>query len=511
MQKAMVIFVAALLCVSIILPAKVSAAARVRLGNEVFLERHLDLVKGKRVGLVTNQTGVNGEGKSIIDIFAAHPEINLVALFGPEHGIDGQAKAGAYVESYTHPTLKIPVYSLYGATRMPTAKMLENIDVVLFDVQDIGARTYTYMSTLNYVMQAAKKYGKTVIVLDRPNPVGGVIVEGPVLEDKFLSFVGVDNLPMAHGMTAGELALFFNRKIGADLKVIKMEGYFRDMVFQDTGLKWVQTSPNIPTIESAFAYMATGLGEGTGIHMRDKFTWIGGRNIDQQKFADLLNKAGLPGVVFVPERINGVSGVRLKITDYHTFNPALTGIYALAYAKQLTDFPVPKSGKTIVMFDKIMGTDKMGKWLEQKLSPQQIVANYRPALQAFKKEREKYLLYPTRAEAVFVQVNGVTLEFDVRPVIRNNRVLVPLRAIAEALGCNVEWAAAERKVTVSKGNRTIVFTIGSTQVLVNGQKREIGTVPIIQNNRTLIPTRYIAEYLGATVNWHEETRTVFIW
>ncbi|NLP36743.1 MAG: DUF1343 domain-containing protein [Firmicutes bacterium] len=510
MKKAIVIFLAVLLCLSVV-PAKTLAAERVRLGNEVLLERHLDLVRGKKVGLVTNHTGVNGEGKSLIEVFAAHPEINLVALYGPEHGIDGKAKAGAYVESFTHPTLGIPVYSLYGPTRMPTAQMLENVDVILFDIQDIGSRTYTYMSTLNYVMQAAKKYGKPVIVLDRPNPVGGVIVEGPVLEDKYISFVGVDNLPMAHGMTAGELALYFNRKIGADITVIKMEGYYRDMIFQDTGLVWVQTSPNIPTLESAFGYMATGLGEGTGIHMRDKFTWIGGRKIDQQKFADLLNQAGLPGVVFVPESINGVTGVRLKITDYHAFNPARTGFYALAYAKQLTDFPVPKSGNTIVMFDKIMGTDKVGKWLEQGLSPQQIEANYRSALEAFKKEREKYLLYPARAEAIVVNVNGVPVEFDAKPMIKDNRVLVPLRAIAEALGCNVDWSAGGRTVTISKAGQEIVFTIGSTQVLVNGENFVMDTVPLLNNNRTFIPARYIGEYLGATVTWHEETKTVDIW
>ena len=252
-----------------------------KLGDEVLFSRYRHLIEGKRVGLITNQSGVNSQGRSTIDALANDPTVQLVALYGPEHGIDGQAKAGASVESYTHPTLNIPVYSLYGATRMPTETMLKDIDVLLYDVQDIGARTYTYISTLNYAMKAAKQYGKQVVVLDRPNPLGGETVEGPVLGDAFETFVGVDNLPMAHGMTAGELARFFNREIGADLKVIPMEGYTRDMIYQDTGLPWVATSPNIQTIDSVFGYMATGLGEGTGVSQAG-FTWIGGNSLTRR-------------------------------------------------------------------------------------------------------------------------------------------------------------------------------------------------------------------------------------
>lgn len=367
--------------------------AGLKLGNELLMSKYHHLVEGKRVGLVTNQSGVNSRGISTVDVLAGDKSVRLTALYGPEHGIDGAASAGEYVESYTHPELGIPVYSLYGSTRMPTAAMLENIDVLVFDIQDIGARSYTYMSTLNYCMVAAQKYNKPVLVLDRPNPVGGLIVEGPVMEDPYITFVGVDNLPMAHGMTAGELAQFFNRKIGADLKVIAMEGYSREMVYQDTGLSWVQTSPNIPDLDSVFGYMATGLGEGTGIAQADKFKWIGGKGIDAQKFAALLNNAGLPGVTFVPEARGEAGGVRLKIQDYHAFNPARTGIYALTYAHSLNNFTVPKSGDTVVMFEKIMGTAKIGQYLEQGLTPQQIEAKYAPALNQFKAERQKYLIY----------------------------------------------------------------------------------------------------------------------
>ena len=488
-----------------------SQASRVKLGNEVLLSNQMNLVRGKRVGLVTNQTGVNGQGKSLVEVFAEHPEINLVALYAPEHGIDGKAKAGAYVESTVHPQLGIPIYSLYGQTRKPSPAMIAEVDVLVFDMQDVGSRTYTYMSTMNYCMIAAKENNKPIIILDRPNPVGGLIVEGPVMEDKFITFVGVDNLTMDHGMTAGELSLVFNSNIGANVTVVKMEGYTREMIWQDTGLAWVQTSPNIPTIESAFGYMATGLGEGTGIYMGDKFTWIGGRGINANTFAQLLNNSGLPGVTFVPELINGVGGVRLNITDYRTFNPARSGFFALAYAKQLTNFTVPKSGSTIVMFDKIMGTDKVGQWLDQRLSPQQILANYTPALSKFKEERKQYLLYSSAADSISVRVDGRPVQFDVHPFIDTQyRVIVPMRAIVEALQANVFWNPTTREVTVTKAGKTVILTVGSRRALVDGQERFMDTVPVIKNGRTMIPVRFISEYLDTRVEWNSVTNTVDI-
>lgn len=385
----------ALVVVVLIFPAAemCKATAAVKLGNEVLLESYSYLIEGKKVGLVTNQTGVDSRGISFIDILTATKGMKLIALYSPEHGIDGTARAGASVNSYMHPRYDIPVYSLYGSTRMPTYEMLLKIEALLFDIQDIGARSYTYMSTLQYCLVAAKKYNKPLIVLDRPNPLGGMIVEGPVLEDPFKSFMGVDNLPMAHGMTAGELALFFNRNIGADLTVIPMEGYYRDMAFHDTGLPFVPTSPNIPDINSVYGYMVTGLGEGTGVFQAEKFCWVGGKGLDAVRFAELLNAAGLPGVFFVPEVRGTAGGVHLEIRDPYYFNPAKSGIYVLAYAFMLGDFKVPKStSDNIVTFDKIMGTDKIGHYLEERLTPQQIEAYYAPALQSFKQEREHYLL-----------------------------------------------------------------------------------------------------------------------
>ncbi len=364
-----------------------------KLGSEVLMTSERHLLQGKRVGLVTNQSGVNSAGKSTIDLFSESGDINLVALYGPEHGIDGLAAAGEYVESYIHELLSIPVYSLYGATRMPTEAMLSDIDILVYDIQDIGARSYTYISTLNYCMVAAEKNNLPVVVLDRPNPLGGTIVDGPVLEERYKSFVGIDLLPEAHGMTVGEIALFFNRSIGADLRVIAMEGYERSMIYQDTGLQWVQTSPNIPDLEAVFGYLATGIGEGTGVYQAEKFRWIGGRGLNAEAYASLLNSAGLPGVEFIPEVKGEAGGARLNITDYRSFNPAMTGLYALTYAFALGDFKIPTSTDgNIVMFDKIMGTSKMGSYLADGLSPLEIEELFAPALISFREERKNYLL-----------------------------------------------------------------------------------------------------------------------
>jgi len=363
-----------------------------RLGSEVLFSDQLQLVSGKKVGLVTNQSGVNSRGESTMELLFEAQDIELKALYAPEHGLDGKAAAGEYVESYLHERYRVPVYSLYGATRMPTADMLEGLEVLLYDIQDIGARSYTYISTLNYCMQAAARYNVPVVVLDRPNPLGGLVVQGPVLEERFRSFVGVDILPKAHGMTAGELARYFNREIGVDLTVVPMRGYDRGMIYPDTGLDWVQTSPNIPDLKAVFGYMATGLGEGTGVYQADQFRWVGGKGLDGEAYAERLNGAGLEGVEFVPEERGDAGGVRLKITDYRRFNPARTGLYVLAHAFELGDFKVPKSNDVIVMFDKIMGTDKMGQYLEEGLSPREIEQRFAPATEQFKKERERYLM-----------------------------------------------------------------------------------------------------------------------
>ncbi|HQK84428.1 MAG TPA: DUF1343 domain-containing protein [Atribacter sp.] len=366
---------------------------KIKLGNESLFERHFDLIKGKRIGLITNHTGLNSRFQSTAELLANNHQTNLVALFASEHGLDGKAKAGEYVESYLHDQYKIPVYSLYGPTRKPTPKMLENIDLLLYDIQDIGARTYTYISTLNYCMWAAKDNGKTVLVLDRPNPLGGLIVDGPVSEEDFRSFIGVDILPMAHGMTVGELARYFNRRIGVRLIVIPMDGYTRDMMFPDTGLYWIPTSPMIPDFLSALVYMATGLGEGTGIRQGDYFKWVGGKGINSRIFAQELNQIGLPGVQFVPETNGEFGGVRLFITNMRAFQPAYTGLCILSCSHKLISYSVPKNENELTMFNKIMGTALIGRLIENDVSYQDLKKAYWEPLENFKKEREKYLIY----------------------------------------------------------------------------------------------------------------------
>ncbi|TQK63161.1 uncharacterized protein YbbC (DUF1343 family) [Brevibacillus sp. AG162] len=366
----------------------------IQLGSDVLFNQFHHLIEGKKVGLITNQTGLNSQMVSTIDMLRRDRSVHLTALYAPEHGLDGKTVAGKQVTSFVHPVYAIPVYGLSGSTRKPTPEMLKDIDIFLVDLQDIGSRTYTYISTLQYAMTAAKEQGKEVIVLDRPNPLGGAIVEGPVVELPYRSFFGVDTLPLAHGMTIGELALFFNRTIGVDLTVVPMQGYTRNMIYQQTGLAWIPSSPHIPSLTSVFGYMATGLGEGTPIRQGDHFTWIGAEGLDSHKYADLLNGSLLPGVIFIPENKGTAGGVRLQINDLHQFNPAKTGIYALAYAKQLQPFPVPKStSKQIAMFDKVMGTNKIGLLLEQGKSPQEIVSSYQADLKKFVELRQKYLIY----------------------------------------------------------------------------------------------------------------------
>ncbi|MED1943304.1 MULTISPECIES: exo-beta-N-acetylmuramidase NamZ domain-containing protein [Brevibacillus] len=366
----------------------------IQLGSDVLFNQFHHLIEGKKVGLITNQTGLNSQMVSTIDMLRRDRSVHLTALYAPEHGLDGKTVAGKQVTSFVHPVYAIPVYGLSGSTRKPTPEMLKDIDILLVDLQDIGSRTYTYISTLQYAMIAAKEQGKEVMVLDRPNPLGGTIVEGPVVEPPYRSFIGVDTLPLAHGMTIGELALFFNRTIGVDLTVIPMQGYTRNMIYQQTGLAWIPSSPHIPNLTSVFGYMATGLGEGTPIHQGDYFTWIGAEGLDSHKYADLLNGSLLPGVLFIPENKGTAGGVRLQINDPHQFNPAKTGIYALAYAKQLQTFPIPRStSMQISMFDKVMGTNKIGLLLEQGKSPQEIVSSYEADLKKFIELRQKYLIY----------------------------------------------------------------------------------------------------------------------
>lgn len=316
---------------------------KVRLGIDN-IDQHLTVFKGKRVGLITNQTGMTSDFQSSIDVIKA--KTNLVALFSPEHGIRGHVPAGATVGSYIDESTGVPVYSLYGQTKKPTAEMLAEVDVLAFDMQDIGARFYTYMYTMAYAMQSAKEQGKTFVVFDRPNPVGGEVVEGNIIESGYESFIGLYPIPARHGLTIGEMARLMNSEfsINCDLVVVPMTGWKRSMHFADTGLPWVMTSPNVPTPDTALVYSGTGIFGGTnvseGVGTTRPFEFVGAPWLNAAELAERMNAAGLPGVAFRPVyftprqvdvkyqgRLCG--GVQLHITDRQTFRPVRTGLTLL--------------------------------------------------------------------------------------------------------------------------------------------------------------------------------------
>ncbi|WP_449355258.1 exo-beta-N-acetylmuramidase NamZ family protein [Virgibacillus natechei] len=273
-------------------------------GIEVLLDDHLDWLKDKNVGLITNPTGVDRDLTSSIDLLNEHPDVQLTALYGPEHGIRGDQEAGEYVESYVDEKTGLPVYSLYGPTWKPTEEMLENVDVLLFDIQDIGSNVYTYIYTLGFAMEAAAEFDKEIIVLDRPNPIGGTRVEGPVRSEDTVSFMGRFLLPVRHGMTVGELATMWNHEysMGVDLKVAEMKGWKRTMHYEDTGLPWVMTSPNIPTKETAYLYAGTELLEdttlSTGLGTTKPFELVGAPWVNGTELAEEMKSREIAGVTF---------------------------------------------------------------------------------------------------------------------------------------------------------------------------------------------------------------------
>ncbi|NOX96825.1 MAG: DUF1343 domain-containing protein [Nitrospirae bacterium] len=375
-----------------------SSRVRIKLGVEVLLEKRLDLLKGKRVGLITNPTGVDRNLKTTVDLLWENPQVKLVALFGPEHGIRGDIPAGQYTKSYLDKKTGLPVFSLYGKTRKPTPEMLKGIDVLVFDIQDIGTRYYTYIYTMALSMEAAKEKGIEFIVLDRPNPIGGTNVEGPVLEKKFKSFIGMYPIPIVPGMTAGELAELFNNEfgIGAKLTIVKMEGWKREMFFEETGLAWINPSPHIPTPLTARLYPATGfIGElkvvSNGIGTTRPFEYIGAPWIEADKLAKELNRSRLPGVYFRPvhyQPFYGLyarkecNGVQIHILDEQKFKPVATGIHIISAIKKLYPGKIKFSG-ALGSFDKTLGTAKVRLSLQAGKSPEAIIASWQNDLKKF--------------------------------------------------------------------------------------------------------------------------------
>lgn len=379
--------------------------ANITLGDEVFLRSAWQDLAGRCVGIITNQTGVTSGLVNIVDAIKANPKVCVKAIYSPEHGLRGDRPAGAYVSSYTDERTGLPVYSLYGPQKHPTAQMLDGVEVLLFDIQDVGARPYTFVSTMAYAMEAAAQYGKQIWILDRPNPIGGQMIEGPVLDPRFKSFIGLYPIAMRHGMTVGELARMFNDHfgIGAPLHVVKMEGWQRSMLWPDTGLQWVQTSPNIPEWSTTVVYPCTGLvdsfGLNGGIGTTKPFKYTGFMGMDAYRIAKMLNERNIPGIYFRPAywspffgELTGkqISGVELDVFDPRVFPSVETAVEILTAVRDV--YPHFTAYGTHGQ-DIDWGTDTLWKGLKAGLSADAILRAWEPALENFKQIREKYLLY----------------------------------------------------------------------------------------------------------------------
>nr|WP_281974935.1 DUF1343 domain-containing protein [Halobacillus litoralis] len=382
-----------------------------KLGVEVLLDEEKELIEGKKVGLITNPTGIDQDFNSIVDVLHEDDDVDLTALYGPEHGVRGSAQAGDYVEFYTDEKTGLPVYSLYGETRKPTPEMLEDIEVLLFDIQDVGTRFYTYIYTMAYAMEAAEENDIPFIVLDRPNPIGGEKVEGPVLDPEYKSFVGNYPIPLRHGMTVGELAKLFNKEfdIGADLTVVEMKGWERNMDYDDTGMSFVAPSPNMPTVETAFVYPGAALIEGTNVSegrgTTKPFELIGAPFIDSTELAAELNDRNLPGVKFRAASFTPsfskhagelAHGVQLHIIDRKEFNPVETGLYLVKTIHDLypEDFAFRSENSAgISFFDYLIGNGWVREAIEEGTPVEEIQKEWKRELKDFKKVRRQYLLY----------------------------------------------------------------------------------------------------------------------
>ncbi len=383
---------------------------KVRLGLEILINEKIDLIKGKRIGLITNQTGVDSQLRSNISILSKIPRVKLVALFAPEHGIRGEGIAGEYVKSYIDEETNLPVYSLYGETRKPTKDMLKDLDAIIFDIQDVGVRHYTYISTMALAMESAKENRIDFIVLDRPNPLGGINVDGPILEPEFRSFIGLYPIPNIYGMTVGELALLFNNefRISAKLTVVPMDGWNRGMKFDDTGLYWVISSPNIPDFETVLLYPCTGpIGDtylSVGIGTTKPFHFVGAPYINPNKLIEELLKRRIEGVIFrlvyfIPKyskfQNEVCKGVEIFITDRNRFNPLETclNILDIVYKLYRKDFNWGDKSGGRYLFDLSMGTDKVRKYIEAGMNSKEIMKLWKKDLENFMVIRNKYLIY----------------------------------------------------------------------------------------------------------------------
>ena len=388
----------------------------VKTGIEVLRENGFDILQGKRVGLVTNPTGVDSRLNSTIDILYAAPGVKLAALFGPEHGVRGDFAAGDKVESTTDSRTGIPVYSLYGKTPRPTPEMLAGIDVLVYDIQDIGCRSYTYITTMSLAMEAAAQQKIPFVVLDRPNPLGGVRMEGNIVEKPFTSFVSMFPIPYVYGLTCGELARMLNEEkmltdgVSCALTVVPMKGWKRTMIFPETGLPWVPTSPHVPRDVTSLHYVSTGiLGElgviSEGVGYTLPFETFAAEWIDPALLAERMNALNLKGVIFRPitykpfyGRSMGktLKGVQVHLLDAPPVNlMAIQFLFMQVHHELYPDknpFEMAESSR-IRMFDKVAGTDQVRLEFSKRMKYEDVKGLLDKDLKSFRATAKKYQMY----------------------------------------------------------------------------------------------------------------------
>lgn len=386
----------------------------IKTGIEVLKDQKFKILDGKRVGLITNPTGVDNNMKSTIDILNEAPNVNLVALFAPEHGVRGDAHAGDHVDNVTDPKTGLPVYSLHGKTRVPTPEMLEGIDVLVYDIQDIGCRSFTYISTMGLAMQAAAEQGIEFVVLDRPNPLGGIKVEGGLVEDGFISFVSQFKIPYVYGLTCGELALLLNGenmlKKQCKLQVVKMKSWKRKMRYEETGLQWIPSSPHIPQPISAIFYPVSGiLGElgymSIGVGYTIPFQMFAAEWIKAEDLAASLNNLHLPGLYFRPMYLKPfysvgqgkqLEGVQVFIMDYEKARLSEIQFYVMQEVASLyPDKAVfdNANDKRFRMFDQVAGSDYVRLNFAKRNKFADISGFWDDAVAPFRQLSKKYYLY----------------------------------------------------------------------------------------------------------------------
>jgi len=407
----------------ILLHVAAATPVQVKTGADVLVAKRADLFQGKKIGLVTNQSAVLRDGRHLVDALQSIPGTKIQVIFAPEHGFRGDAPDGQTVRDGLDPKSGAKVISLFGDIRKPSREMLRDVELIIFDIQDVGARFYTFTSTLFLTMEAAAEYSIPYLVLDRPNPISGLRVEGPVLENTLRSFVGLYEIPVRHGMTAGELARlvngegWMNKGIQADLEVIPMEGWTRALYFDETSLPWIKPSPNIATVETAIVYPGLCFIEGTNVSegrgTDHPFEMIGAPYIRGRELAEKLNGCGLAGVRFEPTDFTPrdilrvttdpkyestlCQGIFLRVNDRESFQPLRAGVYILAAIKQLypADFQwrSPSRSEGPYYIDLLAGTKSLRQALEANEKPEEIVSSWIPGLTQFRHLRQKYLLY----------------------------------------------------------------------------------------------------------------------